>query len=328
MADRLHRAAPIWAGDRAEAVGVAVMAYGTPAGPHDIERYYTDIRRGVPPSAEQLEELQRRYAAIGGGSPLLAIARAQAAGLQASLEARAPGRFLVRLGMKHSPPFIEGAIQELIAQGARRIVGLVLAPHYSALSTGEYAKRAAAAAADRAAVRLIASWHMLPAYIDALASRLCAALQTVPSSARDDLEVLFTAHSLPERILGWGDPYPRELEQTAAAVAGRVGLTRYRIAWQSAGRTAERWLGPDLLSSVSQLAAAGRRAVVVCPAGFTADHLEILYDLDIECAAVAHRLGLLWRRTESLNADPGLLGGLAELVLEEVGELKRERSLR
>jgi hypothetical protein len=208
VADRLHRAAPIWAGDRAEAVGVAVMAYGTPAGPHDIERYYTDIRRGVPPSAEQLEELQRRYAAIGGGSPLLAIARAQAAGLQASLEARAPGRFLVRLGMKHSPPFIEGAIQELIAQGARRIVGLVLAPHYSALSTGEYAKRAAAAAADRAAVRLIASWHMLPAYIDALASRLCAALQTVPSSARDDLEALFTAHSLPERILGWGRPVP------------------------------------------------------------------------------------------------------------------------
>ncbi len=297
------------------ATGVLLMAYGTPAGPDEIEAYYTHIRRGRPPDPCQLRELSGRYAAIGGTSPLLAICEAQAAGLQRALDAAAgPGAFSVRLAMKHADPFIERTAQGMIDDGLSRAVGLVLAPHRSVLSIDQYIERAKAAA-GRIELCFIESWHLLDAYLDLLTARVNDAIAALPAGAADATEVIFTAHSLPERILAWDDPYPEQLRQTADAVAARAGLRSHSLAWQSAGRTRERWLGPDLATALCSLADAGREGVIVAPAGFTADHLEILYDLDIECRDLAIGLGLRFARTESLNADPALMDGLAGLVL-------------
>lgn len=319
-------------------VGVLLMAYGTPAGVAEIESYYTHIRRGRPPSPEQLAELQGRYEAIGGSSPLLEISRAQAAGLQEALNAetdgdaqtsrclphaggrgsQAGGRFHVQLGMKHAPPFIEDGMARLLEQGAERVVGLVLAPHYSALSVGEYIARAREAAAGRVALSFVESWHLMPSYISLLSDRVREALQTFPASARERVDVVFTAHSLPERVLQSGDPYPQQLRQTAENVARQAGLHSFSVAWQSAGRTAERWIGPDILDVVRSLAGSGSEGVLVCPAGFTSDHLEILYDLDVQCAELAQQLGIRWGRTISPNAEQALLAGLAGVVHERV----------
>jgi protoporphyrin/coproporphyrin ferrochelatase len=299
-----------------EPSGVLLMAYGTPATLADVEAYYTHIRRGRPPEPAQLAELIGRYRAIGGSSPLLEVSRAQADGLQEELNAAGEGRFHVELGMKHAPPFIEDGVQALIAAGAQRVLALVLAPHYSPLSVGEYIARARAAAGERLALAFVEHWHLEPSYITLLADRVRAAVGSFPAEAREQLDVIFTAHSLPSRILASDDPYPRQLCETAAAVARSLGLTRWSIAWQSAGRTSEQWLGPDVLQVVRELAGTGSRGAIVCPAGFTSDHLEILYDLDVECRALAVQLGLDWRRTESLNADPAFLRVLADLVLD------------
>jgi ferrochelatase len=301
--------APVGAG---APVGVLVMAYGTPARAEDLEAYYTDIRRGRPPPAELLDDLRRRYDAIGGLSPLGARSRAQAAGLQAALDARAPGRFRVELGYKHASPSIEEAAGALLRSGAALTVALVLAPHYSALSVGQYLERGEAATAG-AELRPVRSWHLEPGLVDLLAQRVVDALRRFPDEQR--VEVLVTAHSLPERVLAMDDPYPDQLRETAEAVAAAAGVARWRLAWQSAGRTPEPWLGPDLLEVIRDLPAAGADGVVVCPAGFVADHLEVLYDVDIEARAVAASIGLRLERTASLNDDPRFLEVLADVVI-------------
>jgi ferrochelatase len=293
-------------------VGVLLMAYGTPATPDDVEAYYTHVRRGRPPAPEQLTDLQRRYDAIGGTSPLLARTQAQARGVQAALDGA--GQFRVELGMKHAPPFVEDAVERLVVAGCARAVGVVLAPHYSRLSVGEYEARAGAAAGDLLDLAMVRSWHESPPYIDALTERVRAALASLP----DPTEVVFTAHSLPARILDDGDPYPDQLRATAEAVAARAGVERWRVAWQSAGRTPEPWIGPDLLQVLDELAATDVKGVLVCPAGFTSDHLEVLYDLDIEARAHAGKLGLAFARTASLNDDPRLCAAVAAAVLERV----------
>jgi ferrochelatase len=299
-------------------VGVVTMAYGTPGGPGEVEAFYTDVRRGRAPSAEQLAALQARYAAIGGTSPLAERTRAQVAALQRALDSRAPGAYRAVLGNKHSAPRIEQAVADLAGGGVQHAVGLVLAPHYSVLSVGEYGERLAAAGRQEGcATALIESWHDLPALVELLAGRVAAAVAAVGGEA----EVLFTAHSLPARILDTGDPYPAQLEATARAVAAAAGVGRWRTAWQSAGRTPEPWLGPDLLDVLRALAAEGSEAVVVCPAGFTSDHLEVLYDVDVEAAALARELGLRLARTASLNDEPRLFAALAELVEAAAGVL-------
>ena len=303
-----------------EKVGVLVMAYGTAAGPDDIERFYTHIRRGRPPEPELLAELRGRYAAIGGSSPLLAITRAQCAGLKGALEAAAPGHFAVALGQKHSPPFIEDGAAELLAQGVERVVGLVLAPHWSSMSVRQYEDRAYAALDGAVELHVIRSWHLEPGYIELLAENVRSALSRV--GGEDGAEVVFTAHSLPERILVEGDPYREQLGETAAAVAELAGLRTWSIGWQSAGRTADPWIGPDVLDVLRDRAAAGRRAVVVCPCGFVADHLEILYDLDIEARAVATGLGIAFARTASPNTDPDFTAMLADVVIAQAGDRK------
>jgi ferrochelatase len=284
------------------------MAYGTPATPDDVEAYYTHVRRGRPPTPEQLADLRRRYDAIGGTSPLLARTREQAAGIQAALG----DGYLVALGMKHAAPFVEDGVAALVAAGVSRIVGLVLAPHYSALSVGEYAKRAEATAAEAGVdFTMVTSWHLAPGYLDLLA-RLVG--DEVKRLAVDPTEVVFTAHSLPTRILDMGDPYPDQLAETAVAVAERAGVERWSVGWQSAGRTPEPWIGPDILAVLPALRDAGAAGVVVCAAGFVSDHLEVLYDLDVEARAAAEAIGLAFTRTPSPNADSGFCATLAEVV--------------
>jgi ferrochelatase len=295
--------------------GVLLMSYGSPESPADVERYYTDVRRGRPPSAEQLADLRRRYDAIGGLSPLARRTRDQAAGVQRALDEAAPGAFRVFCGTKHSRPSIEEAVQAVAGAGVRELVAVVLAPHYSPLSVGEYLERARAAAEKvDIPVRTVESWHLEPGLVSALAGRLQTALEEV-GTPPDRTEVLVTAHSLPVRILQTGDPYPDQLRQTAGAVAAAAGVERWRVAWQSAGRTPEPWLGPDVLEAISAAASSGASGVVVCPAGFTSDHLEVLYDLDVEGRAAAERHGLGFARTASLNDDPELCRTLAGVIL-------------
>jgi len=296
--------------------GLLVMAYGTPGSPQDVEAYYTHIRRGRPPTPELLAELVARYEAIGGISPLAARTEAQRAALARALETREPGRWVVALGQKHAPPFIEDAVEALADDGVTRAVGLVLAPHYSRASVGQYHERATAAGAEHGVDLLpIESWHLLPAYVEFLTAAVRDARDRLPKRHK----VLFSAHSLPERVLV-DDPYPDQLRASAEAVATRVGLDPWQdwsLCWQSAGRTPEPWRGPDVLEVLRELGATGRcDGVLVCPQGFVADHLEVLYDLDIEARRVAEEAGLAFARTRSLNDDPVVMAALAELVID------------
>ncbi|MEN9645859.1 MAG: hypothetical protein RL238_2528 [Actinomycetota bacterium] len=306
--------------DNTGRTAVLLMAYGTPRTPEEIEPYYTDIRRGRPPTPEALADLTARYDALGGTSPLAARTEAQRDALQAALDAAAPGQYEVSLGLKHAEPKIEAAVDAIAAKGFRRIVGLVLAPHYSAFSIGQYLDRARAAAEPHGIeVAGIDSWATEPAYVAFIAADLKAKLAGMP----DDTKVLFTAHSLPQRIIDAGDPYPDELRATAEAVAEATGLSRWSnwaIAWQSAGRTPEPWLGPDILAVIDDLAGAENdadhpRGVLVSAVGFVADHLEVLYDLDIEAAQRAASHGIAFARTACVNDDPTVMAALAQRVI-------------
>ena len=302
--------------ERSSRLGLIVMAYGTPRSPAEIEPYYTHIRRGRPPTPELLEELTDRYEAIGGISPLAQRTEAQRAAIAAELERLEPGRWMVVLGQKHAAPFIEDAVAELVTAGVTRAVGIVLAPHYSGFSVGQYQSRAAEAGAELGLEMLaIDEWNLEPAYVEFLAAAVTEARAGLPDRHR----VLFTAHSLPERVLV-DDPYPDQLEATARAVIDRIGLPEgasWGLGWQSAGRTPEPWRGPDIGELLAEIAAEDQAdAVLVCAQGFTADHLEVLYDLDIEAAALADDHGLGFARTRSLNDDPTVMKALARRVIE------------
>ena len=286
-----------------ETLGVLVMAYGSPASPEDVEAYYTHIRRGRPPTPELLDDLRRRYGAIGGVSPLRAITERQLTRLRDALG----DGFVVELGQKHAPPFIEDAVATVAASGVERVVGVVLAPHFSRGSVGEYLERLREAAAGAGlAASGVESWWDLDAWLDFQAAAVRDALPSLP----EDTTVLFTAHSLPERVLE-GDVYPDQLHDSAKAIAARAGITSWEIAWQSAGRTPDPWRGPDVREVIASATSAG---VLVCAQGFTADHLEVLYDLDIEAAADARDRGIAFARTRMLNDDPTVFAALAERV--------------
>lgn len=301
---------------RPERVGVVVMAYGTPASPEDIPAYYTDIRRGRPPTDEQLAELTARYEAIGGVSPMGERTRAQVNAIAGALEREDPGRFVVRLGQKHAAPFVEDAVAQLAGQGVARVVGLVLAPHYSAASVGQYHERAAATAAEHGlSYARVDSWHLEVPFVEHQAGALRAELSRMPETTK----VVFTAHSLPERVLV-DDPYADQLRESAEAIADSAGLPPWYgwgLGWQSAGRTPEPWRGPDILDVIRELAASGRsEGIVVVPQGFTSDHLEVLYDLDIQAAAVAQEVGLAFARTQVVNDDAAVMDALAARIRE------------
>jgi ferrochelatase len=303
------------------------MAYGTPSAPDEVEAYYTHIRRGRPPAPEQLADLVRRYEAIGGVSPLAARTADQVTGIAAALDTAERGSWRVALGNKHAAPFLEDAVDALARPAGldgpvSAIVGLVLAPHHSRGSVGEYHERARAAAGRHGVPYAgIDSWCDEAAWLDAQADRVRTALAGMP----DGTHVLFTAHSLPERILA-DDDYADQLATSAAAIAARAGLPAtastladglrppgaWSLAWQSAGRTPEPWRGPDVLDVVRSLGAAGDvPGVLVCPQGFVSDHLEVLYDLDVDAARVAAEAGLAFARTASINDEPAVLRALA-----------------
>ena len=291
--------------------GVLLMAHGTPASTAEIAPFYTRIRRGRPPSAEQLAELEGRYAAIGGVSPLTVRTAAQVDAVRAALEARAPGHYLVSFGAKHTDPLIEQAAGDLAAGGLEKVIGLVLTPHGSTFGSQEYLDRARDSLGATPFVP-VEPWYAHPSFVALLADRVREARRAVAGRTT----VIFTAHSLPERIRETGDTYPEQLAESAELVGRAAGLDDWLVAWQSAGRTPEPWLGPDIRDVARQLAADDLAdAVVVCPIGFVSDHLEVLYDLDIELADVAATVGLDFTRTTSLNDDPAFIATLADVII-------------
>jgi protoporphyrin/coproporphyrin ferrochelatase len=299
--------------------GVLLMAHGTPASTEGIAPFYTRIRRGRPPSPEQLAELEGRYAAIGGVSPLTVRTAAQVDAVRAALDARAPGRYVVSFGAKHTEPLIEEAAALLRAAGVESVIGLVLTPHGSTMGSQEYLERAAAAL-DPTPLVPVAPWYAEASLVATLAARVKEALRSVDADAGGRTKVIFTAHSLPERIVEQGDTYPEQLAESARLVAEEAGLDDFIVAWQSAGRTPETWLGPDVRDVVRALAAEDLAdAVVICPIGFVADHLEVLYDLDIEVADLAATLGIGYARTASLNDEPAFIATLADVIIAADG---------
>ena len=292
------------------------MAYGTPRSTEEILPYYTDIRRGRVPTPEQLADLTARYDAIGGISPLAARTEAQRDALQRALDTEAPGEYHVQLGLKHAHPMIEESVNDLAQQGFTTIIALVLAPHYSSYSIGQYVGRATEAALPHGITVIgIDSWATEPAFIRFIANDMEQKRSNMPARTR----VLFTAHSLPQRIIDGGDPYPQELHATATAVATQLNMNEgddWGIAWQSAGRTPEPWIGPDILAVLQEIAdTKSTDGVVVSACGFVADHLEVLYDLDIEAQHLAEKLGLAFARTACVNDDAEVMTALAHRVV-------------
>jgi ferrochelatase len=278
---------------------VILMAYGSPTTADDIRPYFEDVRGGRPVSDDAVAELAERYRRIGGRSPLDDVTDAQRAALQDELG------LPVFVGMKHWRPRIAEAVEAALEGGATRLVGVVLAPHYSRMSVGEYRERLERALEGRAELVLVESWHDDPAFVDVVADRVRGT----------NAWVVFTAHSLPERILADGDPYREQLLETSRLVAERAALgERWSFAFQSASPTGEPWLGPDILDELERLRAEGVKHVLVAPVGFVSDHLEILWDLDVEAREKALELGLELDRIESLNDDPAFIGALAGIV--------------
>jgi len=293
---------------------VLLMAYGSPDRIDQVEAYYTDIRRGNPPPPELLAELIERYEAIGGGSPLSSIVERQRRALEAEL-ARRGMRLPVYAGMRHIAPRIGTIVEAMAGDGIGRFVAIALAPQRSSNAAGyRRAVEGALAALGETAPGyvFVESWHDEPRFIEALAAATAGALDRFPSP--EQARVMFTAHSLPSRVVAEGDPYADELAATARLVAERLGLDAWEFAFQSAGRTGEPWLGPDLRDEIRRLAAAGVTELVVCPVGFVADHLEVLYDIDIEAQAVAREVGIRLERAHSMNDDPTFIAGLADVA--------------
>jgi ferrochelatase len=293
-------------------VGVLVMAYGGPRGLDEVEPYLRDVRgfRETPPQV--VAQVRARYARIGGRSPILEATAAQARALGGALN---NGRlsFEPVVGMRHWHPYIREALAQLEQRGITRAVGLVMAPHYSRMSIGAY-YRAVAEAGTGVTVAGIESWHLLPGYVAAIVDRVREALARFGPDERPRVPVIFTAHSLPERIRAWDDPYPRQLDETVAAVAARLDGQPHVTAYQSAGMTAEPWLGPDVGDALADLADRGARHAVVAPIGFVSEHVEVLYDLDVELRERAAALGVRLERTRTLDDAAPMVARLAELV--------------
>jgi ferrochelatase len=306
--------------DTSTPIGILLMAYGGPDSLDDVEPYLLDIRGGRPTSPELVEEIKERYALIGGRSPLLDITRQQAEALEAHLNRGGDARYRAYVGMRHWQPRIKEAVAHMAEDGIEQAVALVMAPHYSRMSIGAYFKRLDEAIQDLGATitfTRIENWHDHPGFIAALVERARAALAHFNGDGGDTLpKVIFSAHSLPSRIQEWGDPYDTQLHETAALVAKGLNLSpeRWLFCFQSAGRSSEPWLGPQIEEVIVDLAQAGERRLLVVPVGFVCDHVEILYDIDIEARQLAEAHGARLERSESLNASPTFIAALADIV--------------
>jgi ferrochelatase len=297
--------------DRVSGTAVLLMAHGTPESVHQMTDYLRLVRGGREPSAELVAEMTRNWDAIGGRSPLTDITFQQREALRAQLAADGVDVSVV-VGMRNWRPFIADAIREIERVAARRIVGIPMAPQFSTLSVQKYIDAATSALPEGIEFSCVRSFHDHPLLIEAFAEKVLAA------KPRPDEDIVFTAHSLPERVAAAGDPYPNQVAATATAIADRCGIRSYHTAYQSAGRTPEPWLGPDLSEHVRRRASAGVRSMLVVPVGFVCDHTEILFDVDVQAAAAARAAGVSLRRTQSLNTSPTFIRALAALVVQAV----------
>ena len=299
-------------------IGLLVMAYGGPGSLDEVEPYLMDVRGYRATASEIVHEVRQRYREIGGRSPILERTQAQADALQKVLNEQGHD-FKVFVGMRHWHPFIQDALAEMRAHDIERTVGLVMAPHYSRMSIQAYFNKIEDANSGMQIAK-IHDWHLLPEYLDALVYRVRTALERFPESVRADVPVIFTAHSLPERILQWGDPYPLQLLATTDALIERLGPRPHEFAYQSAAISTDPWLGPDASEIIERYAAEGRRHILICPIGFVCEHVEILYDIDIVYQKLARELGVQFERIVMLNDDPAMIRGLAGLVRQTARE--------
>ncbi|WP_433748706.1 ferrochelatase [Falsibacillus pallidus] len=305
-------------------MGLLVMAYGTPYKEEDLERYYTHIRHGRTPSPELLEDLRSRYQAIGGISPLAKITQQQAEKLEAHLnEIQDEIEFKAYLGLKHIEPFVEDAVKQMKEDGLEEAVSIVLAPHFSTFSVKSYNGRAKEAAANLGGLEIqsVESWYKEPKFIDYWVEKVKEVYSQMPDEERGQACLIVSAHSLPEKILQSGDPYPDQLKETAQLIAEKAGIKEYAIGWQSAGNTPEPWLGPDVQDLTRDLFHEKHyKAFVYIPVGFVSDHLEVLYDNDTECKIVTDEIGASYYRPEMPNSQPAFIDALAAVVLEKLKE--------
>ena len=292
------------------------MAHGGPDSLDDVEPILRHIMKERVPSPEVIALIKERYRLIGGKSPLLQIAQQQTKALEAELNKRSP-RFRVYVGMRHWTPFIKEAVKQILDDAPQHLIAISLAPQYSKLSVGAYIQTLKTALSDAGSdlpVTAVESWHDQPLLLDAFAKKVKEALAGYPDEIRSAVPILFTAHSLPERILSEGDPYPGELEGTVAGIVERLGPVSSRFAYQSRGMSPGKWLGPEVDDVLNDLASKGERDLLVVPVGFVSDHVEILYDIDILYKDTARSKGIELRRTESLNASPLFIQALAAVV--------------
>jgi protoporphyrin/coproporphyrin ferrochelatase len=307
-----------------ETIGVLLMTYGSPATLDDMPVYLRNIRGGREPEAELITEFRRRYELIGG-SPLLQITRAQAAALQEELNTQHPTgpRFHVQAGMRFAPPLIADVVPE-VAAGANKLVGVIMSPQYSPIIMSGYIRTLQDAVADLErtdlALKISEDWHMQPYFLQAVAERVRQALEKMPAEVRERVPVLLSAHSMPKRVVEREPGYIDALKETAAAIAKLAGLSdeRWSFCYQSAGHTPEEWLKPDFADVMPDLKAAGHTHVLIAPVQFLADHLEILYDIEIGAREQAEEHGIVFARTESLNTSPLFIKALAEVVKENL----------
>jgi len=290
---------------------ILLMAYGSPNSLDEVGEYLRQVRGGRSPTPEEVERLKDRYRQVGGKTPLLKITLAQAKALEEKLQSeRLDSR--VYVGMKHWHPFIEDVVEKIVSDGSASIIGLALAPHYSRLSIGGYSdavRRALARIGRRVPFAMVESWHDQQFLISALSRRVRECLEKFDEP--DRAVVLFTAHSLPKRFVADDDPYWGQLQETSRLVASKSGIKSWDFAFQSAGHPIESWLGPSIREKIAELSGKGFRELLVCPVGFVSDHLEILYDLDIEAKNYATSLGTRLERTASLNDDPEFIDAIA-----------------
>jgi ferrochelatase len=299
------------------------MAMGGPDSLEAVGPYLNDVREGRPTPPELVEEITERYRMTGGKSPVLAITRDLAKRLEDRLNEAGSPRFRVYVGLRHWHPYIRETYREIIKDGVRRLVGVCMAPQNSRMSVGAYVKKVEEAQAESAtpvAFTHVPSWHAHPMLIQAIASNIREALEKFPAEARPRVPFLFTAHSLPERILEENDPYPREVRGTVEAVVAAVRPRTWRCAFQSQGRSNEPWLGPTVEEALDELHALGFRHVLMAPIGFVSDHVEILYDIDIELKKRAGDLGMQLERISMLNATPPLVETLRDVVTAHLRE--------
>jgi protoporphyrin/coproporphyrin ferrochelatase len=299
-------------------IGVLVMAYGGPNNLEEVEPYLLDVRGYRPTSPEIIHEVRERYREIGGRSPILEQTQAQADALENALNTNG-STFKAFVGMRHWHPYIKDVLAEMQEQGIERAVGIVMAPHYSRMSIGAYYQRLEEADSPIEFAH-IENWHLQPGYIQALVSRVCEALERFPDEVRREVPVIFTAHSLPEKILEWNDPYPSQLRETVSAVMEQLGSQPYEFAYQSAAISTIPWLGPDAGEVIERLVSEGRKHILLCPIGFVCEHVEILYDIDIVYRNLARSLGIHLERIEMLNTAPPMIDGLAQVIQTKVKE--------